>query len=78
MPIDICHLFYDDLKNDIKNVLQRAKDLGVERFICVATNLEDAEECLNLANNFDSIWASAGIHPHDAGAAPHGFQEDLK
>jgi TatD DNase family protein len=73
-----CHLFYDDLKNDIKNVLQRAKDLGVERFICVATNLEDAEECLNLANNFDSIWASAGIHPHDAGAAPHGFQEDLK
>jgi len=73
-----CHLFYDDLKNDIHNVLKRAKDLGVDRFICVSTNILDAKECLQLANSFDSIWASAGIHPHDAKDAPHNFNKDLK
>ena len=44
-----CHLFYEQIKNDLDAVLARAKDLGVDRFICVATNLEDAEECLNLS-----------------------------
>ena len=43
-----CHLFYDDIKNDLPNVLKRAEDLGVDRFICVATNVEDAKECLSL------------------------------
>jgi len=31
-----CHLFYEDLKNDINGVLKRANDLDVNRFICVA------------------------------------------
>tara|TARA_Y100001970_G_scaffold156460_1_gene191445 strand:- start:19384 stop:20139 length:756 start_codon:yes stop_codon:yes gene_type:complete len=72
-----CHLFYDDLKNDIHGVLKRADDLGVNRFICVATNLQDSEECLNLSKSFDSIYASAGIHPHDAKNAPQDFVEQI-
>ena len=41
-----CHLFYHEIKNDLANVLKRALELGVDRFICVATNIEDAKECL--------------------------------
>ena len=33
-----CHLFYEQIKNDLESVLERAKKLGVNRFICVATN----------------------------------------
>ena len=39
-----CHLFYDQIKNDLEDVLERAKNMGVDRFICVATNLDNAEE----------------------------------
>ena len=73
-----CHLYYEDLKNDIYNVINRASDLGVNKFICVSTNLNDAEECIELAKNFEPIWATAGIHPHDAKSAPIKFENKLK
>ena len=68
-----CHLFYEQIKNDLDAVLARAKDLGVDRFICVATNLEDAKECLNLSKKYKNIYASVGIHPHDSKNAPEDY-----
>ena len=68
-----CHLFYDQIKNDLEAVLERAEKMGVNRFICVATNLDDAEECLDLSKLHDNIFASAGIHPHDAKDSPQDY-----
>ena len=72
-----CHLFYEDLKNDINGVLKRANDLDVNRFICVATNLDDARECLSLAENYNNIFASVGVHPHDAKDAPNDYIDQI-
>ena len=44
-----CHLYYDEIKKDIANVLKRSEKLGVNRFICVGTNIEDSLQCLELA-----------------------------
>ena len=68
-----CHLFYDQIKNDLDAVLERAKNMGVDRFICVATNLDDAEECLVLSKSYKNIFASVGIHPHDSKNAPRDY-----
>ena len=72
-----CHLFYEQIKNDLESVLERSRKLGVNRFICVATNLNDAEECLELSQRYDCIYASAGIHPHDSKDAPSNFKEKI-
>ena len=72
-----CHLFYYDLKNDLPGVLDRARDLGVNRFICVATNMEDARECLLMGESHENIFASAGVHPHDAKDAPEDFVDQI-
>ena len=72
-----CHLFYDELKNDLSSVLERARELGVGRFICVATNIPDSRECLQLSMTHDNVYASAGIHPHDAKEAPIGFVDQI-
>ena len=72
-----CHLFYDELENNLPAVLQRAHDLGVGRFICVATNLKDSRKCLQLSIDNENIFASAGIHPHDAEKAPVNFVEQI-
>jgi TatD DNase family protein len=72
-----CHLFYDDLKNDLPGVMDRAHDLGVNRFICVATNMEDARECLLMGESHENIFASAGVHPHDAKDAPEDFVDQI-
>ena len=72
-----CHLFYDEIKNDLSNVLVRAAELGVDRFICVATNVEDAKECLNLTKDYDNIYGSAGVHPHDSKDAPKDYVDRI-
>ena len=72
-----CHLFYDDIKNDLPNVLKRAEDLGVDRFICVATNVEDAKECLDLTKAYDNVYGSAGVHPHDSKDAPVDYVDRI-
>ena len=72
-----CHLFYDELKNNLNEVLERANELGVNRFICVATNLNDARESLQLSKKYPNIFASAGIHPHDAKDAPSNFTKTI-
>ena len=72
-----CHLFYDDLKNDLDIVLNRANELGVNRFICVGTNMEDSRECLGLAETYKNIYASVGVHPHDAKDAPEDYLDQI-
>ncbi|MAD51049.1 MAG: TatD family hydrolase [Candidatus Marinimicrobia bacterium] len=72
-----CHLFYDDLKNDLDIVLNRAQELGVNRFICVGTNMEDSRECLGLAERYENIYASVGVHPHDAKDAPEDYLDQI-
>tara|TARA_B100000586_G_scaffold140809_1_gene101996 strand:- start:271 stop:1026 length:756 start_codon:yes stop_codon:yes gene_type:complete len=73
-----CHLYYDEIKKDIANVLNRAEKLGVNRFICVGTNMEDSLQCLELAKKYENIFASAGIHPHDSKNAPLDYLDQLR
>ena len=72
-----CHLFYDDLKNDLPGVLDRARGMGVNQYICVSTNMEDARECLLMGESHENIFASAGVHPHDAKDAPEDFVDQI-
>ena len=61
-----CHLFYDEIFQDIDNILIRSKNLGVNRFICVGTNINDSLLSLDISEKFENVYCSAGIHPHDA------------
>ncbi len=60
-----CHLFYDDFKNDITDVITRANDAGVQYFIVPATNHETAKQAIMLAEQYPSIFVSVGFHPLD-------------
>ena len=61
-----CHLFYDEIQNDIENIFDRSKQLGVNRFICVGTNINDSAQSLEIAEKYDNVFCSAGVHPHDS------------
>ncbi len=50
----------------LPGVLERAKFAGVERFIVVGYDLASSERAVTLAENDDRMWATVGIHPHDA------------
>ena len=54
-----CHLFYEEILKDIDNVFKRSKELGVNRFICVGTNINDSLLSLNISNKYENVYCSA-------------------
>ena len=73
-----CHLFFEELKKDLAGVLSRASDLGVTKFICVGTNVEDSKESYDLALNYENIFSTAGVHPHDSEEVPKDYLDQIK
>jgi len=63
------HLHFSDFDADREQVLERARQAGIELLISVGANLEDSGRALAFARTHDFVFASAGIHPHDAGCA---------
>ena len=60
------HLDFPDYKSDLETVLSRAREANVGYIINVGTNLAASEKSVNLASRYSNIYASVGIHPHDA------------
>jgi len=73
-----CHLFFDEFKNDIDGVINRANEQGVTSFICVGTNINDSIESYKLAKKYKNIYSTAGIHPHDSEAAEDNYLNELR
>ncbi len=61
-----CHLTYPPLLDQVDAVIQRAHDAGVDRMISVGTSPSDAQAAVNLAQRFEGVYATVGVHPHYA------------
>lgn len=61
-----CHIHDSDYPLDAGEVISRAHQAGVMQMICVGTSDENSRQAIEFANNHDGIYASAGIHPHEA------------
>jgi len=51
---------------DPENIIAQAQAEGVQHFLCVAIDLETFPTVLTLAQRFDSVFASVGVHPNVA------------
>jgi len=69
-----CHLDFPQYDNDRDVVIRTAHDTGVGIIINVASSLASSFKSTELANSYNNIYASCGIHPHDAAAVA---DEDL-
>jgi TatD DNase family protein len=58
-----CHL---QMVSDPEGALARARDAGVERIVCVGTDLESSRLAVELARRHADVDATVGLHPHDA------------
>ena len=61
-----CHLNADRFAGDEAAVLERARAAGVERILVPGWNLASCERAFELAERFDGLDVSVGVHPHDA------------
>jgi TatD DNase family protein len=60
------HLHFPDFDDDRPLVIERAKERGVTTIVDVGTDLATSKAAVRLAEQFDGIFASVGIHPHEA------------
>ena len=61
-----CHLTFEPLADDVAAVVQRSREAGVTGWITVGTSLADSRAAVELAGRYDDMYATVGIHPHDA------------
>jgi TatD DNase family protein len=59
------HLFYPNFEDDLDEVIQRARNSGVDFILVPATDLATAKEVTNLTEKYDMIYGAVGIHPHE-------------
>ena len=59
-----------------ETVITDARAVGVDRMLCVGTSLEDSELAVDFVSDREGLWASIGIHPHEA--AKHRSADDKR
>lgn len=65
-----CHLNYQGLIEDQAGVIARARDAGVGTMLNISTREREWDAIVGTAETDPHIWASIGIHPHEADAHP--------
>jgi TatD DNase family protein len=63
-----CHLNYEGLVEDQPAVLARARAAGVGAFLNISTRRSEWDAVVATAEREPDVWASVGIHPHEADA----------
>ena len=61
-----CHLNYKGLVEQERDVLDRAQSAGVRAMLNISTRESEWDAVIGLAEREPGVWASVGIHPHEA------------
>ena len=72
------HIYYDDYSHRMDDVIQSANENGVEKIISIGVDLQSSEKCIKLAEKYEAVYATCGIHPHEADKAPRGYLYELE
>ena len=60
-----CHLDYEPLFTDIKNVIKRSQDVGIEKILTICTTIQSYEKIIRIINENEIVFGTFGIHPHE-------------
>jgi TatD DNase family protein len=72
-----CHLHDARFDDDRAAAISRARDAGIGRMISVGCDIKDSERAIATASEYD-LFASVGIHPHEAADVPDDYLQTLR
>ncbi|MGB0843343.1 MAG: TatD family hydrolase [Alphaproteobacteria bacterium] len=64
-----CHLDFPDFDANRSEIIQAARDAGVQRIVTICTRMDKFENVLKIANEYPDVFIGAGVHPLEAGEA---------
>lgn len=65
-----CHLNYEGLADRQDEVLANARARGVAGFLNISTRQAEWNDVISVAERNTDVWATVGVHPHEADAHP--------
>ncbi len=72
-----CHLDYEGLSRDLDAVVARARQAGVCRMVTISNERSAWPGVLRIAERYEDIWCTIGVHPHHAGKEGVIASDDL-
>lgn len=69
-----CHLEHERIPGGTIATLERARAAGVIGFITVGCDVVDSARCIEIAADHDDVWATVGVHPHEASGGIDGLE----
>ncbi len=73
-----CHLDMSAYETDCEAVLARALAAGVTRIISVGIDLASSRSAIALAEQYEGIYATVGVHPHNVAKLSEGDYAELQ
>lgn len=72
-----CHLDFNDFEEDIDDIINRAKENGINMILNAGNNIDELPNQLALSDKYPFVYAAVGVHPHNAQEYPNLKAEDL-
>ena len=61
-----CHLTYEPMSLSLKETIERANKDGIKFMLTISTEDKSYEKILKIISEFESVYGTYGIHPHEA------------
>jgi TatD DNase family protein len=72
------HLDFPQFDEDREHVIDRARRNGVAEIVNVGTSLASSRASIKLADQYDFVHATVGVHPHDAAKFGPSQMEEMR
>lgn len=73
-----CHLYDEKLYKNLDEIVNNASKANIKKMICIGDNLETSEKSIKISESYNNIYATVGIHPHEAKNAPNTYLNRLE
>ena len=73
-----CHLYDDKLYPKLDEIILNAKKANVKKMICIGDNLNTSLKSLAIAEKYNNIYATIGIHPHESKDASEKYLSKIE
>ena len=72
-----CHLDFPDFDGELDDVVSRARDAGIGHMLTICTRVTKFDAVRAIAEKYDNVFCTVGVHPHNAEDEPEVTAEHL-
>lgn len=73
-----CHIDFPEFDRDREEVVVQAVEYGVDRLINIGVDAPSSRRSFALANQYDNIYCTVGVHPHDSKTLTPEFLQEME